>query len=63
MDKANPHMPKSDRETRILELRRLVQSGQYKVDPKEVAARIIRKSEKSEPTRPKAIVKTANNGQ
>ena len=38
-------MPDCDREARILELRRLVQSGGYQIDPQQVAAAIVRESE------------------
>ena len=53
-------MSDADRKARILELRNLVQAGEYQIDPQEVAASIIRKSERSEPTEPKPISKTAN---
>jgi hypothetical protein len=38
-------MPETDRESRILELKRLVQTGEYKIEPLEVAANLIRESE------------------
>jgi len=60
--KTHTHIPDSDREARVLELRRLVESGQYQVDPQEVAASIIRESEKTERTPPRPNSKTANNG-
>ena len=56
-------MSESDREARILEFRRLVQAGEYQIDPQEVAASIIRESEKSEATEPKLISKTASSSE
>jgi anti-sigma28 factor (negative regulator of flagellin synthesis) len=53
-------MPSTDRDERILELRRLVQSGEYQVDPQEVATSIIRKSEKPEKPQTILISKAAN---
>jgi anti-sigma28 factor (negative regulator of flagellin synthesis) len=41
-------MTDANREDRILELRRLVQEGEYQIDPPKVAAAIVRDSEKSE---------------
>jgi hypothetical protein len=38
-------VPDLDRETRIHELRRLVENGEYKIDPIEVAAAIVRSKE------------------
>jgi len=60
--KTKTRVPHFDREARVAELRRLVQTGQYQVAPQEVAASIIRESEKPEPTPPKPNSKTANNG-
>ena len=53
-------MPDDDREARLQELRRLVQAGEYQIDPQEVAASIIRNSEKPEAAEPTPISKTAN---
>jgi anti-sigma28 factor (negative regulator of flagellin synthesis) len=39
-------MSDDKREARIAELRRLVETGEYQINPREVAARIIRNSEK-----------------
>ncbi len=52
-------MSDPDREARLIELRRLVQSGEYQIDPQEVAASIIRESEKPEAAEPAPISKTA----
>jgi anti-sigma28 factor (negative regulator of flagellin synthesis) len=49
-------MPDKDREAHILELKRLVQGGKYKVDPPKVASAIIRKTERR---RPKAKAQAA----
>jgi anti-sigma28 factor (negative regulator of flagellin synthesis) len=56
-------MSDTDRDAHILELRRLVQSGEYQIDPQKVAASIIRESEKSETAESKPISKTANTGE
>ena len=56
-------MPEPDREARIQELRSLVQSGEYQIDPNEVAAAIVRHSEKPEAVEPTPISKTANTGE
>jgi anti-sigma28 factor (negative regulator of flagellin synthesis) len=53
-------MSDNDREARVAELRRLVETGEYRIDPQEVAASIIRKSEKSAVAEPKPISKSAN---
>jgi hypothetical protein len=37
-------MPETDREARILELRRLVEKGEYQIDGTQIAAALIRKS-------------------
>jgi anti-sigma28 factor (negative regulator of flagellin synthesis) len=42
------NMPDGDREARIIELRRLVQKGEYQIDPVAVAAAIVRDSETHE---------------
>ncbi len=52
-------MPDNDREARLTELRRLVETGEYQIDPHEVAASIIRKSEKPGAVEPAEISKTA----
>jgi anti-sigma28 factor (negative regulator of flagellin synthesis) len=41
-------MPDTDRETRILELRQLVQKGEYQIDPPAVAAAIVSEAEQTE---------------
>jgi anti-sigma28 factor (negative regulator of flagellin synthesis) len=41
-------MPDTDREARILELRQLVQKGEYQIDPRAVAAAIVNEVEQTE---------------
>jgi anti-sigma28 factor (negative regulator of flagellin synthesis) len=53
-------MSDTDLEARVNELRRLVQNGEYQVDPVEVAASIIRESEKPQAAEPPPISKSAN---
>ena len=52
-------MSDTDREARLTELRRLFQTGEYQIDAQEVAARIIRESEKPEAAPSPPISKTA----
>jgi len=53
-------MPDDNREARIAELRRLVEAGEYQIDPEEVAASIIRKSENPAAAEPNPMSKSAN---
>ncbi len=43
-------MPDTDGEARVSELRRLVENGEYQIDPLAVAASLIRESETLDPT-------------
>lgn len=56
-------MSDTDRKARVEELRRQVQSGEYQVDPKEVASSIIRDSEEPQKKNPNTHSKTATTGE
>jgi anti-sigma28 factor (negative regulator of flagellin synthesis) len=53
-------MSDDEREARIAKLRRLVATGEYQINPREVAARIIRSSEKPAEDEPNPRSKSAN---